>query len=431
MRDGSLFVEKELPGSIVISTKKEVRNVVVGIHYQDTGEYRWIIVNAVPQFTTDNNEVSAVYITIDDITERKRAEQALLESEQRLDSILSSLEDIVYSVTADTVERVYLNPAAEEIYGRPVTFFYNDPNNWKNVIHPDDLNIVEDLVREINVKGSAEAEYRIMRPDGSLRWLHDRGWLYTDESGKPLRIDGIETDITERKLAEEALRESEERFRSIYEHSPVGIQLYDQNGLFVQTNEASLKMFDVVDEQDLQVLNLFNAPNLNEEMKQKLRNGESVAFENMFDFDLIKRHNVYRTSKSGSIHVNTLITPLTSGANQAISGYLVQILDITERKLAEVAAKESEEFNRDLIALAPDGIAYLNSQAEVVFANPAMLDLIGVFFEGTSDPKDLLQHLTDAIRSEFSGDIEKTPARRTYQARRDTVYEHDGSETAN
>jgi rsbT co-antagonist protein RsbR len=135
--------------------------------------------------------------------EQAQAEHtARRDSEERLTSILNTLDDIVWSQSPTTFDVFYLNPAAERIYGRPVADFMADAELWLRVVHPEDAARVLDFLPVILAAGAAEIEYRILRSDGEIRWLHDRGHIVRDATETIIRIDGIATDITERKLAE-------------------------------------------------------------------------------------------------------------------------------------------------------------------------------------------------------------------------------------
>ncbi|MEW6497250.1 MAG: PAS domain S-box protein, partial [Cyanobacteriota bacterium] len=164
---------------------------------------------------------------------RQRAEVALRESKQRLDGILNSIEDLVWSVCATTYEVLYLSPATEEIYRRPIQAFFDNSNFWLEAVHPDDWEQVSTFYPSTLEIGSTQMEYRILRPDGEVRWLLDRASVTYDQDGTPVRIDGIATDITERKQAEEALRASEERWHLALRGNNDGV--WDWN---VRTNEV-------------------------------------------------------------------------------------------------------------------------------------------------------------------------------------------------
>lgn len=141
-----------------------------------------------------------------EIGERRQAELLLRESEAKLESILNSLEDVIWSASVDTLELSYLNPAAELVYGRDRQVFLDDPTLWQaGVIVPADRPQRALFFHQLLRKGSLSTEYRIFRPDGEVRWLSDRARVIKDAAGRPCRIDGIIYDITDRRRAEEKL----------------------------------------------------------------------------------------------------------------------------------------------------------------------------------------------------------------------------------
>ena len=140
-----------------------------------------------------------------EITNRKRTEQWLQESETRLESILDTLEEVVRSACAKKFKLLYLNPAAQKVYGRPVWEFFEQPNLWLEVIHPDDRERVEQATQVLLQQGRMNLEYRILRSDGEVRWLSDRSLAIYDIDGVATRFDSIIYDITERKRTEEQL----------------------------------------------------------------------------------------------------------------------------------------------------------------------------------------------------------------------------------
>jgi PAS domain S-box-containing protein len=154
-----------------------------------------------------------------DITERKHAEEALRESEERFRQLAENIQDLFWIKTADFKRVLYLSPAYERILGRSSQDRYRDEDYqpFLDNIVPEDREKMAEIMRQ-GARGEFEIEFRITRPDGSVRWFRDRGFPVRDRSGRIYRIAGIATDITERKLAVEALRESEERFRQITEN---------------------------------------------------------------------------------------------------------------------------------------------------------------------------------------------------------------------
>ncbi|MEP0872054.1 EAL domain-containing protein [Trichocoleus desertorum AS-A10] len=164
----------------------------------------WTMLSTAPMFDEQSNYIGALGM-LTDVTARRQAEAAFREGEQRLNGILRSLEDVVWSISATSQETLYLNPAAERIYHRTVTEFFDHPNLWSEVVHPDDLKRVRTATLALRKKKKLELEYRILQPDGSVRWLYERRRVIRDATGQVVRIDGIATDITERKWMEAQL----------------------------------------------------------------------------------------------------------------------------------------------------------------------------------------------------------------------------------
>jgi PAS domain S-box-containing protein len=162
-----------------------------------------------------------------DLTAQKRAERALAESEQRFRQLAEHVRDVFWLTEAGSGRVLYVSPAYETIWGRSVDSLYADPHEWLETIHPDDRGRVERLYVEQAARGGFDVEYRLRRPGGELRWIHDRGFPVRDGRGQVCRLAGVAEDITDRKLAEEALRESEERYRRLVELDPHAIFLVD------------------------------------------------------------------------------------------------------------------------------------------------------------------------------------------------------------
>ena len=134
----------------------------------------------------------------------RQSEAALQESQEKLNSILESILDVVWSFSADLTHLNYINHSVESIYGYPMSAFLERPALWFEAIHPQDREKA-DCARRMLDSGhaSCEAEYRIIRSNGQIRWIRSRCHLVRDAEGHPLRIDGVSTDITQRKAAEQ------------------------------------------------------------------------------------------------------------------------------------------------------------------------------------------------------------------------------------
>ena len=137
--------------------------------------------------------------------ELRTNERVLQLNRERLDNILGSIEDVVWSANPQNFQLLYLNTATEKIYGRSISEFLGDSNLRRQVIVPEDRFKVEEAAKALYSLGSRDIEYRIVKADGAVRWVRDRARLILDSCGNPIRIDGIVTDITDRKQAEQQL----------------------------------------------------------------------------------------------------------------------------------------------------------------------------------------------------------------------------------
>jgi PAS domain S-box-containing protein len=161
---------------------------------------------AIPFFGPDGVMKGFIEV-IENIDERKKAEEEVRRVRDQMDSILASVQDVIWSATADGQKTLFMSKAAESVYGRPPEDSLKNANLWFEMVHPDDKPLMEKAISDLYKFGHTEGEYRIVRTDGSIAWVSDRTHLVYDKSGAPLRIDGIVTDITQRKQAEKEKEE--------------------------------------------------------------------------------------------------------------------------------------------------------------------------------------------------------------------------------
>jgi diguanylate cyclase (GGDEF)-like protein/PAS domain S-box-containing protein len=165
-------------------------------------------------------------------TARHHAEQQLADTKERLDSILASLVDIVWSRSVQPDRLLYLNPAVESICQRPASAFYRHPSLWFAIIHGDDRERAAKCWERAQHGDSFDIEYRIVRKDGEIRWVHNRARPVRDDAGNILRFDGLARDVTERKIQEQKIARLS-RIREVLSGiSSVMLRARDKSALF-------------------------------------------------------------------------------------------------------------------------------------------------------------------------------------------------------
>jgi len=175
------------------------------------------------------------------MTDRTSAERELHGSEVRFREIAERIREVFWVTDPAKTRMIYVSPAYEEIWGRTCASLYENPMSFVEAIHSDDREgVLARMARQAS--GEYDEVYRILRPDGSLRWIHDRAFPVHGPGGELVRVVGSAQDITELKQTEQALRESEGRYRSLFEGAPDGILVADSEGTYVDVNPRGLGM---------------------------------------------------------------------------------------------------------------------------------------------------------------------------------------------
>jgi diguanylate cyclase (GGDEF)-like protein/PAS domain S-box-containing protein len=180
-----------------------------------------------------------------DITQRREREIALREAEHRYRTLVEQLPAMTYIAEPDNVSHItYVSPQIEHMLGYTPEEWNKDPDTWSEHIHPDDHALVvandEATIRE--GREQFRLEYRLRAADGSYRWVRDTATLIRDIDGNPSYWQGISYDITEEKRTERAIRENEQRFRSLFENHPDAVFSIDSSGRILSANPAFTTM---------------------------------------------------------------------------------------------------------------------------------------------------------------------------------------------
>jgi PAS domain S-box-containing protein len=143
-------------------------------------------------------------------------------SEEKINRILHSLNDVVWSVELPSNVHAYVSPAVEKIYGISIEEVLNNPFFWKDALHPDDKSLKESKLSQAFAEGYAEYTYRIIRSDNTICWLYDRVRVFHDDHNNPVRIDGISTDVTELVETQKNLEQRESQLKHAQHIAKIG-----------------------------------------------------------------------------------------------------------------------------------------------------------------------------------------------------------------
>ncbi|HZB95815.1 MAG TPA: PAS domain S-box protein, partial [Herpetosiphonaceae bacterium] len=316
-----------------------------------------LVIDGTSQVIRDDHGAITTIIAVNrDVTARKQAEEALRESEERFRELAESIHQVFWIADAKTMQSIYISPAFESIWGCAREGAIRNAQSVLDAIHPDD----RERERRIAAgawqrQGTYEAEYRIVRPSGEIRWIWTRAFPVRSAQGEVYRIAGIAEDITERKHAEQALRDSEERFRHLFEYSPDAIFLIDPDhpsGMWpiVDCNEAAARMNGYPREEIIgQSITIFNpnpeAPNQHPENYVKLwREG------------VVQDEDIHYRKDGTLVHIEYMTSLVTIGGRRLVLGI---DRDITERK-------QAEQDYRNLFELANDAILVFEPEGEII-----------------------------------------------------------------
>jgi PAS domain S-box-containing protein len=324
---------------------------------------KWFSISA---YSTKKNYFAVVFY---DITEQKMAEQALMKSEAHFRTLMETVASAVIIIQNNRI--CYANPAAEQVTG----FFREELysmgfNELMEHIHGDYRKLLIDrsIARLTGKKTISRYEIKIITKYKELKWVDATSSLI-EFNGKPaILTTGF--DVTERKHTEKALKQSEEKFKSIYTQSPIGIQLYDVNGNIKDANIACLELLGVSSIDNIRDFNLFKHSHMSDDEKARLLSGKVLRHESSINFDNVKKIYPLKTSKSGIMYIDTLIVPI-GYEESPFKGYLVHVQDITERKLADKKLHDSEFKLRQVTDNMRDMITHLDTNGTILYASPS------------------------------------------------------------
>jgi PAS domain S-box-containing protein len=201
--DGEPLPMAMRPAVRAVRQGERVRNVTIGVQGWDR-RVRWARMNAMPLPALPDGRHGGAVLSFTDITERRAAERALRDSEQRFRLFAENSQDVIWLNRPDDGQVVYVSPAFERIWGRPVATLFEPGVHWLDFVHPDDRQRVRDNYFSQPADARYVIEYRIVRPDGGVVWIRGRAYPIRDEQGRIIQRAGLTEDITADHAAQAA-----------------------------------------------------------------------------------------------------------------------------------------------------------------------------------------------------------------------------------
>jgi PAS domain S-box-containing protein len=298
---------------------------------------------------------------LSDITERKRAEEALRRSEEKFRLMIENSHDIIYTLTTDGVF-TFVSPAWTTLLGHAVNQVVGQP--FQPFVHPDDRAKCMVFLKTVIDTGKRQGgvEYRVRHVDGSWRWHTSSAVALRDESGTIIGYQGIARDITESKLAEEAVRESEEKYRSLVENINDVVFNIDLNGTitYISPVAETITGYSIDEYKEKNLAEFIHPEDLSKAISGFERSLKGIKGET--EFRAITKDGSYRYMRSSSNPI------FEAGSVVGLTGV---ITDITEHRLAEEALQKEQRDILLILNSSPIVIFYTDKEGKYIRVNKA------------------------------------------------------------
>ena len=283
------------------------------------------------------------------------------------------IQEVFWLTSADRQQLLYVSQAFEVIWGRPVESLYAYPGGHVNLIldsiHPSDRDQVVAAFAN-NVQSEYKQEYRIVRPDGSMRWVRSRFFPVQNPFGETWGIAGLSEDITERKQAEDILHQREQEFRALVELSPDIISRFDRELRHIYVNPAIKLATGMLPQEFL------GKTNRELGMPQAVLLVWEQSLQKVFQTGETDEHEFSFLTPTGLKYYQSRLVPELA-ADGSVEFVLGICRDLTKNKQTEEALRESEERFRTVFESAPMGMVLANPKGMFLQTNQAFQEIFG------------------------------------------------------
>ncbi|MDM8549703.1 PAS domain-containing protein [Desulfobacterales bacterium HSG2] len=329
------------------------------------GDWVWILdTGRVATWTEDGKPLMMSGIH-QDVTSRKLAEDSLRQNRDQFESILSNIQCITYRCAPDKDwTMTYMSPHVDQLTGYPPGDFVNNAvRTYESIIHQEDTEYVDQSVNEAIKSGKPwEIEYRICHRDGGIRWVYEKGSGVPRPDGSVEHLDGFIINISERMQAQDALRESERKYKDLIENSPMAVIQSSADGRILFANQKIAEIFGYKDAREFVSEHDPSEAYLGKQRSDMLAKIRKDGF-------FTNREQQFLTKNGGSVWL--LITSFLDRETDIITSVGV---DITNWKKSE---KEKERL-LNIIEKAPYFVGWADAEGKAQYINPAGLKMTGM-----------------------------------------------------
>ena len=318
----------------LIMSGKALKNIQT-IYKTKSGKKIYLEGNAVPRFM--NNKVVGTQGFFKNITDQKLAENALNNNILKTERILNSLNECVWGVSLPEYSIEFMSQSVINLYEYSMEAWKKNIKIWIDCVHPDDKNSVLHMSDQLFEKGETYQEYRIITASKKIKWIYSTTKVIKNSEGTPVLMTGISGDITQRKLAEEQVKESQLNYKKLLDNSLELIVSLNTKGEILFSNKTFLNVLDFPND-DAQIKNLFDF--IYTKCREKF----------LFEFEMALNNKVVenitfsiKTLSNKEIYLNGNLIPILKN-NQVVSVQGI-FLDITKKIELE---KEKEKFESEL-----------------------------------------------------------------------------------
>ena len=374
-----------------------------------TWELRWrkkdgseiVVLDTVITVRDDAGKILHFDAIIEDITERKRAEEALRESEARLAEAQSIAH--IGSWAWDTLKNeICYSDEFHRIFGRHL----RNLETFLDSLHPDDRKFVEKSVNEaLRANRPYDIDYRIILPNEAERVIHAQGAVNFDNTGKPIRMVGTVQDITERKRAEEALRQSEEKYRTLVENAADFIYMVDAHDRILSLNQSTARILgrepeELIGKKAFDILPPEMATQFAEEFRLTFKTGKTIMADTKIG------------AGGAETWASTSLSPIRNDSGEVVAVMGVT-RDITEQKRLERELQEKNEQldtqNEELRVQSEELVAQqqelFESTEEAARANQLKSEFLANMSHELRTPLNAIIGFSQLMRDEVPGKI--------------------------